>query len=317
MDGERIPSTTRPARARRYSRIGAALGLGAPGGLALLRLSSWRSKRLLRREMREHGPTYAYLAVATPVVFSLFGRVLGRHEDRLRATHEYLDRLREEFAAIVAHDLRNPISAIGLQLDGLVRSARNGDATVPVETLRRLRKSAGRLAEMVNDLLDATRIEASRMRISPETVSLPNAVSALLEEMRPTLAGHPVDIRVEAHPLVRVDPTRLDQIVTNLVVNAAKYGHPDTPIVVRIRTEGAEALVSVEDQGPGIAPAELPRLFDRFYQAKRARAMKSGLGLGLYITKGLVEAHGGRIAVTSEIGKGSIFTVRLPLAALS
>jgi signal transduction histidine kinase len=253
------------------------------------------------------------LATATPAVFSLLGRILGHHEDKLRSSHEYIERLREEFAAVVAHDLRNPIHALVLQLDLLLRHARDGEVTVPVESLHRLQKNSKRLGEMVNDLLDATRIEASRLTVSPQPVSLPEAVSSLIDQIRPTLGGHPVEVKVEGSASqVRVDPVRLDQIVTNLVENAAKYGAPDTPIIVRIRWDGTGVALSVEDQGPGISQAELPRLFDRFYQTKRAREMKTGLGLGLYITKGLVEAHCGRITVESELGRGSTFTVRLP-----
>jgi signal transduction histidine kinase len=304
----------RRSLASRYSWIGAALGLGAPVGLTLLRRLLSRSRSSLRQEIAEQGLTYSYLATATPAVFSLFGRMLGRHEDKLRVSHAHIERLREEFAAVVAHDLRNPISAIVLQLDMLLRNARDGEVTVPVEALRRLQKSGNRLGEMVNDLLDATRIEASCLRFSPERVSLTEAVSVLLDQIRPTLGAHLIELKLEgSSPTVRADPTRLDQIVTNLVENAAKYAAEGT-IIVRIRNDGASAALSVEDQGPGISPVEIPRLFDRFYQAKRARGMKTGLGLGLYITKGLVDAHGGQITVESELGHGSTFTVRLPTA---
>jgi signal transduction histidine kinase len=113
---------------------------------------------------------------------------------------------------------------------------------------------------------------------------------------------------------VLADPARFDQIFTNLLENAAKYSAPASAI--RVVIEGADhgVTVTVEDRGPGIAAVELPRLFDRFYQAPRARAQKSGLGLGLYIVKGLVDAQGGRIWVESEPGEGSRFHVWLPAA---
>lgn len=137
-----------------------------------------------------------------------------------------------------------------------------------------------------------------------------------MDRIGPTLGPHRVDIRVEASPPpVHVDPTRLDQILTNLVENAAKYSGEGMPISIRIRREDAGVGLAVEDRGPGIPPEELPKLFDRFYQAKRARERKSGLGLGLYITKGLVEAHGGRIRVESEVGRGSVFSVWLPASS--
>ena len=304
----------RPAdRGLRYVWIGAALGLGAPVGFALLRRWSSKSRSSLRKELSSEALVYAYLTFSTPVVFGLFGSALARRERNLRAYDAYIERLRGEFAAVVAHDLRSPIQAIALRMEMLLGRAGNGEVTVPVDALRALQRSARRLGTMVDDLLDATRIEASRLKISPRPVALPEAVSALVEQIRPALGGHEVEIVVEGRPpQVCVDPTRLDQILTNLIENAAKYGTPGAPIVVRISPEDAGATVAVEDQGPGIPASELPRLFDRFYQAKRARAMKSGLGLGLYITKGLVEAHGGRIAVESRVGRGSIFTVWLP-----
>lgn len=257
----------------------------------------------------------AYMAISTPVVFGLFGRTLGRHEEELRASTRHVERLREEFAAVVAHDLRNPIHAIVLQLEALLRHARNGEATVSASTLERLKRGGERLAHMVNDLLDATRIEAARLSLLPQTVSLSEAVTGLLERIGPTLGNHPIDVRIEGAPvLVSADPVRLDQIFTNLIENAAKYSDEPLPISIHVYPEGDGAVVSVKDRGPGIAPEDMPLLFDRFYQAKRAREKKSGLGLGLFITKGLVEAHGGRIEVQTAPGRGSVFSVWLPRA---
>jgi signal transduction histidine kinase len=168
---------------------------------------------------------------------------------------------------------------------------------------------------MINDLLDATRIEAARLSLNPQVVSVPDAVKVLVDRIRPTLGLHDLTIHVEGEPaVVNADPMRLDQILTNLLDNAAKYSADGTPISIRIRPEDSGVTVTVEDRGPGIPANELPKLFDRFYQAKRAREKKSGLGLGLYITKGLVEAHGGRTHVTSQPGRGSTFRVWLPSA---
>src|SRR5262249_21085773 len=150
----------------------------------------------------------------------------------------------------------------------------------------RVQRDGQRLAVMVSDLLDATRIEASRLSLSPQMMSLPAAISDLIGRIRPTLGDHPVRVEVKGSPPpVRVDPTRLDQIVTNLVENAAKYSAAGSPVAISLRPEGGGVVIAVEDRGLGIAPADLSRLFDRFYQTKRAREKKSGLGLGLYITK--------------------------------
>jgi signal transduction histidine kinase len=299
----------------RYSLLGMFLGLGAPLGFLALRRLVLGRRGTWTEELRTESAAYWYMALATPAVIGVFGRLLGEQQDRLRLSYEHLERLREEFAAVVAHDLRNPIQAMLMQLDALLRRPRDGGVSVPLDALHRLHRGGERLAQMVNDLLDATRIEASRLRVSPQPVSLPNAVSALIETVGPTLGPHSLGVSSTARvPPVLADPARLDQILTNLLENAAKYSAEGKPIRVAIRAEGGGAAVCVEDEGWGIPADELPRLFDRFYQAKRAREKKSGLGLGLYITKGLVEAQGGRIGVRSEVGRGSAFTVWLPAA---
>ncbi len=292
-----------------YSWAGALLGFGAPLGFWLVR----RAKR--GRLPLEPGDraALAYMALATPVVFGLFGRALGRRENQLRTGAAELARLREEFAAMVAHDLRNPIQAMLLQLDLLLRGG-EVEVRVPAATLRGLRRGGERLIEMVRDLLDAARIEAARLALSPQPTSLPGAVAALIEQMRPLLGDRAVLLQVEGEPpLVDADPARLDQILGNLIDNALKYGG-DGPIAIRVAAAGAGASCSVEDSGPGIEPADVPRLFDRFYQSQRARANKTGLGLGLYISKGLVDAHGGNLRVESIPGAGATFTVWLPAA---
>jgi signal transduction histidine kinase len=266
-------------------------------------------------EIRSGAMTYGYMAVATPMVFALFGHILGRQQQTLRTSHQHVERLREEFAAVVAHDLRSPIQAILLHLEVMLDEAQGETAAIPVERLHRLEQTARRLGQMVSDLLDATRIEAVRLRVSAQPLRLSDALCAIVERIRPTLGAHPVEVRADGSPVVMVDPARLEQIATNLLENAAKYSAPGSPIRIHIGPSRGGGTLAIEDAGQGIAADELPRLFDRFYQAKRARKMKSGLGLGLYIVKGLVEAHGGRIAVESEVGRGSTFTIWLPAAS--
>jgi signal transduction histidine kinase len=225
-----------------------------------------------------------------------------------------LERLRAEFAAIMVHDLRNPLSALALMAQSLMRQANDDQVLAPVNVLTRIDHVSRRLTVMVGELLDASRIELGRLQLDPHTIDLPKAVGELVNDIAPTLGAHAVSIDVRGHPPpVNVDPARLNQILTNLLENSAKYSRDGGAIGVAIASEAGGSTVTVSDEGPGIVAEDLPRLFDRFFQAQRARERRAGgLGLGLYITKGLVEASGGHIRAQSESGHGTAFEVWLP-----
>ena len=240
-----------------------------------------------------------------------YAQQLARTQEAQRMTASTHD----ELAASIAHDMRTPISSILLQLDLLLECGeqRGNYTLVPTAALQRLRDGGWRVSRMVDDLLDASRIELRRVALDRHRLSLPDAIASLVAELEPTLAGRAIRLDVEdGVPLVWADPLRLDEIVTNLVENAAKYSDPGAPITLHVQSDGDGATLTVEDEGAGILAEEIPMLFDRFFQSKRPRAKKSGLGIGLYITKGLVEAHGGRVWVDSQPGEGSRFHVWLP-----
>jgi PAS domain S-box-containing protein len=224
-----------------------------------------------------------------------------------------LERLREEFAAIVAHDLRNPLAAILLQIAALRTLKASGDSRALQAALNRIERNAARLSQMTNDLLDVSRLESGRMTLAWEPLDLSGAVRNLVDRLRPTFGRHRLMLELpEAVPTLQLDPLRFDQILSNLLENAAKFSPEDAAITVRVVPADDGVVISVQDRGIGIPAEDLPRLFDRFYQSKRAREHKSGLGLGLYITKGLVEAHGGRLWLESEPNRGSTFFVWFP-----
>jgi nitrogen-specific signal transduction histidine kinase len=228
-----------------------------------------------------------------------------------------LERLRAEFAAIMVHDLRNPLSALALSAQNLLREPQGAEVRAPIDVVRRIDRLARRLAVMVSELLDASRIELKRLPLDAKDIDLTSAVSDLVHDIAPALGAHPIVLEVRTRPRpVRVDPARFNQILTNLLENSAKYARDGTPIGVLIAESNGGATVSVSDEGPGIQPDDMPRLFDRFFQAQRARERRQGgLGLGLYITRGLVEASGGHIDARSVAGQGTTFEVWLPEAA--
>jgi signal transduction histidine kinase len=167
---------------------------------------------------------------------------------------------------------------------------------------------------MIQDLVDSARIESGQLKVNAAPLDLRQYVLDLKARLAASLAMDRVTVEApEGLPTAQADPARLDRVLTNLLSNALKYSEPNTPVTVRLTRTDGEIVTAVSDRGRGIAPEELPNLFQRYYRAQAGRERTGSLGLGLYIAKGLVEAHGGRIWVESELGKGSTFSFSLPL----
>ncbi|MBI4492478.1 MAG: GAF domain-containing protein [Chloroflexi bacterium] len=229
-----------------------------------------------------------------------------------------LEQLRQEWTSIVAHDLRQPITLIVGYAGALRRVAERPDRPEQErKAVEHIRAAAGNLNRMIGDLLDASSIEARRLKLERRAVDLPGLVQTVVERMAEITEGHAVRMAIEEDlPCVEADPGRLEQVLGNLLSNAAKYGYPGTEIQVEVVGGDGEVQVSVTNQGPGIAPEELAHIFSRFHRAASAKTRGvGGLGLGLYISKGLVEAHGGRIWAESTPGQTTTFHFTLPSAA--
>ncbi|MHB8876543.1 MAG: sensor histidine kinase, partial [Myxococcaceae bacterium] len=262
--------------------------------------------------VRTDGSRLRILESAAPVV-GLGRKVLGAVvviEDVTAA--RALQRLREDFAAMIVHDLRTPLQTIELDATRLIDQ--RGTPAPDVERLaRRIVRSAKVLSGMSRDLLDASQIEAGYLHLNLEPLEPEPAVRSLVEGIRPALGEHPVETRFPPTlPLVLADRVRLAQVLTNLLDNAAKFSPAGTPIWVEVAATPEGVQFSVRDAGPGIAPENLPRLFQRYYQSGEARPKGQGRGLGLFIAKGIVEAHRGRIWVESSPGRGSAFHFLIP-----
>ena len=231
-------------------------------------------------------------------------------EETRRALH-----LREEFLRIASHELRTPLASLRLSAQGLLRATERNRAVSPEildRTLRRVLGNTARLEQLTSELLDVTRIEQGRLHLNPIEIALDEIVREAVEHIASELAatGSQVSIECTAPVVGRWDPSRLEQVVTNLVINAAKFG-AGKPIEIRIARRGADAQLAVTDHGIGIDPARRPFVFDRFERAVPS-SRYGGLGLGLYIARSIILAHGGTITVDSEPGAGSTFTVTLP-----
>ena len=234
---------------------------------------------------------------------------------RLLAETRRALQLRDEFLRIASHELRTPLASLRLSAQGLLRAAERNRTVSPEildRTLRRVLGNTIRLEQLTSELLDVTRIEQGRLHLNPVEIALDAIVREAVDHIEADLAaaGSSVSIACAAPVVGRWDPSRLDQVVTNLLSNAAKFG-AGKPIEIRIERHGATVRLAVTDHGIGIDPARRPYVFDRFERAVPS-SRYGGLGLGLYIARSIVVAHGGTISVDSEPGVGSTFTVTLP-----
>lgn len=226
------------------------------------------------------------------------------------------DRRKDEFLATLAHELRNPLAPIrnGLQIIRL--SGDNGAAVGKARSM--MERQLSQMVRLVDDLLDVSRISGGKLDLRKESVDLAVVVNNAVETTRPLIEASGQELTIDMPPtpvVVDADVTRLGQVFGNLLNNAAKYSDQGGQIQLTAKTLGGEVVVSVKDTGVGIPPAMLPKVFDLFTQVDRSlEKSQGGLGIGLTLVKRLVEMHGGGVAAHSEgSGKGSIFTVRLPV----
>jgi signal transduction histidine kinase len=330
-----------PLKAFAEAAIGAAAAIGA-----ILHLRAWRTtgeqvsaKLAIALALAAYGELcfmlyasaydpfnvtgHVYLVVSSWFVFdALFVAALIRPYRELDALRAHVEdelvvtirRLRQsteqrdDLLRAVSHDLRNPLQIVLLQAQRLVRALPAGQGVRPASAILTATK---RMERMLRDLADSARAEGGQLHLAPAPVPLRGFVADLLEGSDGVLdAARVVNDVPEGLPPVLADPDRLDRILGNLLGNALKYSRAE--VRVAAASDGQAVLVSVHDRGPGIEADDLPRIFDRYYRGQRHEG--EGLGLGLFIVRKLVEAHGGRIWAESVPGTGSTFTFTLPAA---
>ena len=242
------------------------------------------------------------------------GGILVFHDvTRLRR----LEAVRQEFVANVSHELRTPLSLIKSAAETLIDGGRN-DPAVTVRFLEIIDKHANRLAHLIDDLLLLARLDSGRVELNLAPVSLRPAAQETLDDAALLARARGVRLtnQVPADLVARADSERLRQVLGNLIDNAIKYGRQDGEVVVAgTMLEDGRVQFSVRDDGPGIPPEALTRVFERFYRVDKARSREQGgTGLGLAIVKNVVQAHGGEVRVESAMGKGAEFFITLPMA---
>jgi PAS domain S-box-containing protein len=243
-------------------------------------------------------------------------RLMGLAIDNARLYEESQRaiRARDQMVAVVSHDLRNPVNAIRMIAgNALAAETVRTDATL-FEYVQVIQQAARQADRLIQDLLDVTRIEEGRLPISPLPIPLIPLLRDALEVMEPLAEERGVTLRATLAPddvLVHADAGRLHQVVSNLVGNAVKFTPRGGEIALSAEADAATVQIAVRDTGVGIPAESLPHLFDRFW---RGREERRGSGLGLTIAKGIVEAHGGRIWIESDVGTGTVVTFLLPRA---
>ena len=286
----------------------------------LIPASHWPVARILRGERLENEE----LTVVRPdgsrrrVVFSS-GSILDenghvamailvqRDVTRLRE----LERSSEEFVSLVSHDLRAPLTVVQGNAQLVMRSADKPDAVR--RSAEAIYMAAQRMNRMIQDLVESARLESGQLVLQRIPIEVASFANEVVQRLSFSMDTDRVSVELVGPPsTVNADPDRLDRILTNLISNAIKYS--DDQVRVEVSGNGDEVRISVVDRGQGIHPDDLPHIFERYWRSKHTQR-KEGLGLGLYIARMLVEAHGGRIWAETELGKGSTFTFTLPAAS--
>jgi signal transduction histidine kinase len=303
------------------------------------RLASWETNRLHLRYMlglplrsrqqvvgslvfgRFGGPPYTsdqiHLAefMAIHIAQLLVRQQLVEQVANLEAERR-LRQLQDNFIATVSHELCTPLGFIKGYATTLLREDTTWDENTRKEFLQIIDEETDRLRELIDNLLDSSRLQAGTLRMQIQEVRL----DMLLREIVMRSTARYQDLKITLSPVeaakVGADPVRLTQVFDNLISNAVKYA-PGAPVIISLQvnhnSQAEYCLVVVRDQGPGIAPEHLNRLFDRFYRVPETSDKVHGTGLGLYICQEIIRVHGGQIKAASQLGKGTAFQIRLPL----
>ncbi len=224
------------------------------------------------------------------------------------------DEIKSTFVSVISHELKTPVALIQGYAETLLRKDARWDPQTRQESLEVILEEADRLHHLIDNLLDASRLEAGKLPLETEPVALGALAERVTERFRTQTDSHDIQVNIPPDiPVVEGDPTRLEQVLNNLLSNAIKYSPEGGPIEVTGRSTHDEVIITVTDQGVGIPFEEQPHIFESFFRGSREyQQQTSGAGLGLYLAKAIIEAHGGQIWVESNPGEGAAFSFALP-----
>src|SRR5574340_993753 len=252
------------------------------------------------------GITYAPLMSDDNVLLNIIATV--RDITHFRQAEE----LKSTFVSVVSHELKTPLALIKGYVSTLRREDARWDRAIVKESLQVIEEETDRLSKLVEDLLDASRLQANNLSIKRSDVLLPDMARHLAQRLQTQTTQHTIIVDFpEDFPVILADEQRINQVLTNLVGNSIKYS-PGGDIRITGQVRPDIVIVCVSDQGPGIAQSDIPHIFDRFYRSTGAARNTKGVGLGLYLTRAIIEAHGGKIWADPETGKGARICFMLP-----
>ncbi|MHB8381703.1 MAG: sensor histidine kinase [Candidatus Binataceae bacterium] len=269
-------------------------------------VEAWRA-----RPARDQEPALLILRCRSLTANDRIEAMRSEAQVRQQAEAELADavRVRDEFIAVAAHELRNPLNVFHLSMQLLYR--RFGEVEGIRDILNRSQVQLNRLNMLVERLLDVSRIRAGKYELHRERFELSDLIHEVVARFGEQYPQAPISVETDWGITGTWDRGRIDQALTNLLSNAIKYGE-NKPIVVAVAMLGDEAVVSITDQGIGLAPNDITRIFEQFERAA-PQAKSEGFGLGLWITQQIVQAHHGSVSAQGELGKGSTFTLKLPI----
>lgn len=236
-----------------------------------------------------------------------------RERARLYREAQEAIRVRDEFLSLASHELKTPLTPLSVRLATLERRLARGEP-IDISLVRKCEASLARLNMLIDDLLDASRVAAGTLALRPRAIDFGAVLRCTLSRLAPLLADRPVHVQLgTSHHEVWGDPERLDQVIRDLLDNAVKYSPPGSPIEITLESRGEMELLAITDHGIGMSPNEQEHAYERWYQAEASRRISvGGLGLGLYISRDIVERMGGQIWTRSAPDVGSTFFVALP-----
>ncbi len=293
---------------------------GVFGGVAASALSYWLSQRIVKPLLEIEEMTRAFAAGDLDrrlPEYDLWELTqLAQSVNHMAADLQSVEQRRRDLVSDLSHELRTPLTILKGYLEGLA----DGTVEPNPDIYERLTRETSRLQRLVTDLQELSRLESGYLPIHPEAIALPELLASVVARFADQqLPDSPVTLQFSCPPdlpPVQADAGRIEQVMVNLLSNALRYTQQGTVWVRAWHTETA-VWTAVQDTGMGIAPEDLPHVFDRFWRADRSRARASGgTGIGLTICRRLIELHGGEITVASEVGKGTTFQFSLPLATM-